>query len=334
MSRLMGIGSGSILADYRGVICDLDGVVYRGTRGVPGAADTILGAVRAGRRVAFATNNASRTADEVMAHLEQLGIAIPEAASGATTVVTSAQAAAAHVRARFPAASSVLAVGGNGVVRALHAAGLTPVRTPPTGERVHAVAVVQGAGPDVNWRDLAEVAFQVQEGALWVATNQDQTIPTGRGLAPGNGAMVAAVQGAVEVAPEVVGKPFRPLYELAMDWIGLDAAELVVVGDRLDMDIAGAVGLGIDSLFVLGGVHRLADLVHCEPSLRPTYVGVDLRALLVPRQTPGSLDSLVRAAWGELDHGRDPASPGHSWDHVEDRVRAEWAATWQESGPP
>lgn len=264
---------GALIDGFDGIVCDLDGVVYRGSRAVPYAVQSLSSALSAGTRVVYATNNASRAPAEVAAHLAELGLPGP-----ASRVVTSAQAGACLIAQRCRAGARVLAVGGPGVPLALAQAGLTPV---PVQARADgpAVAVLQGYGAEVSWADLAEVAYTVQAGALWVATNVDSTLPTERGLAPGNGALVGAVRSAVSVDPVVVGKPYTPLFDLSVVALGTTIEHTLVIGDRLDTDILGAATAGMASLFVLGGVHGWVDLVGADPAARPTYVATDLRSL-------------------------------------------------------
>lgn len=159
---------------YAALICDLDGVVYRGQAAVPHAVEA-LSTQR--RPVLYATNNAARTPDVVAAHLRELGLAVE-----ASDVVNSSQAAAWLLARHQPPGAAVLAVGGPGVGVALREAGFQVVERIGT-ERVD--AVVQGYGPTVTASDLAEAAYGVQGGALWVATNLDSTLPTDRGVAPG-----------------------------------------------------------------------------------------------------------------------------------------------------
>ncbi len=263
--------SGALVARYAAVVCDLDGVVYRGPRAVPHSVEA-LGALDV--PAIFATNNASRAADEVAEHLRELGVECT-----ADDIATSAQAAAWILSRELGAGAHVLAVGGEGVPLALQRAGLTPVL--PAQARESAVrAVVQGYGPSVSASDLAEAAYAIEQGARWVATNTDSTLPTDRGLAPGNGSLVAAVATAVGHDPHVVaGKPQSPLYELCAQRLGLRVADLLAVGDRLDTDIAGAVAAGMDSLLVLTGIDGLEELLEAPAECRPTWVAADLRAL-------------------------------------------------------
>jgi HAD superfamily hydrolase (TIGR01450 family) len=258
---------------YKGLICDLDGVVYRGREAVPGAIDALHHAEQLGIRVAFATNNASRPPDEIRNHLSSLGLG-----RSAALIVTSAMAAAEYVRERYAIGTDVLAIGGPGVGQALSEAELHPVysiRTngiPPV--------VVQGAGPDVSWTHLAEASYAVQSGSLWVATNSDQTIPTSSGLAPGNGTLVSAVAIASRQTPVVVGKPEPHLFATALAHLELSAHQVLVVGDRLDTDVRAATAIGCDSLWVLSGAHTRSDFTGAETDSHPTYVSDDLGGLI------------------------------------------------------
>jgi len=272
---MSGPGAGGSLAQgFDGIVCDLDGVIYRGQVAVPHAVDSLLSAMAAGVLVVYATNNASRAPADVAAHLAALGLPGP-----VSRVVTSAQAGARHVADLFPQGARVLAVGGPGVSLALQEAGLLPVTASGTRSGQPVVAVVQGYGAQVAWTDLAETAYAVQAGAVWVATNIDSTLPTDRGVAPGNGALVGAVRHAVGVDPVVVGKPHTPLYDLSVSVLGTSLDRTLAIGDRLDTDIMGATAAGMDSLFVFGGVHGWVDVAGAGQSSRPRYVATDLRSL-------------------------------------------------------
>ena len=166
---------------------------------------------------------------------------------------------------------------------ALAETGLTPLRVDELADGQPVEAVVQGAGLDVTWRDIAEVSYLAQAGALWVATNLDATIPTARGLSPGNGAFVEAVRATTPVSPYVTGKPGTALFDLACSRLGCDPSDTIMVGDRLDTDIVGARSAGVDSLFVLGGASSLRDLAFAEDEARPTYFAFDLSGLLRAR---------------------------------------------------
>jgi ribonucleotide monophosphatase NagD (HAD superfamily) len=156
------------------------------------------------------------------------------------------------------------------------AVGLRPVRSAADGP----AAVVQGLAPETGWRDLCEAAVALRAGALWVAGNTDATYPSTRGPLPGNGAMVAALRTATGLSPVVVGKPEPQLHRESVERVG--ARRPLVVGDRLDTDVLGAVRGGADSLLVLTGVTDREELLAAPAGTRPTYVSHDLRGLLAP----------------------------------------------------
>ena len=261
------VGSrGSLVAAYRGVVCDLDGVVYRASLAVTHAVDSLQ---RLPGRVVFATNNASRTVTEVSRQLVELGLPDP-------AVCTSAQAAARFVLSEHGRDAAVLVVGGAGLCEAIDEVGLT--RVPNAASRPD--AVVQGWGRAVRVADLADAAIAVRRGAAWIATNTDLTLPTPQGPVPGNGTLVAAVAAAVGRQPTVVGKPHRPLFDAACERLGVLVADALAIGDRLDTDIAGAEAVGAASLWVLTGVHGWSELA--ASATHPTYAAPDLSALHRP----------------------------------------------------
>jgi HAD superfamily hydrolase (TIGR01450 family) len=259
---------------YDAALFDLDGVVYLGPVAVPAAVAALAQLRSRGTKIGFVTNNAARAPGVVVEHLRELGIA-----AQLEDVVTSAQAGAHLLRDRFGPGAKVLVVGGEGITAALTEVGLVGVHSADDDP----VAVIQGYGFDLTWNDLNEACIAIQRGAHWLATNTDSTRPTERGLVPGNGAAVDAVRAAVDVDPEVAGKPFRPLIDETM--VRLGTKRPIFVGDRIDTDIAGAVRVGIDSLLVLSGAHGARDLLAAGPGARPTHIGLDVAALLEPPRT-------------------------------------------------
>lgn len=249
---------------------DLDGVVYVDGEAVPRAADAIAAAREQRMRVAFITNNASRTPSTVSAHLRRLGVDADDA-----DVVTSAQAAARVLVERLGAGARVVLLGAEGLVEAVRAVGLEPV-----GVEADAAAVVTGYGPDVRWRDVMRAAVRIRDGLWWVASNTDRSIPTAYGVAPGHGVLVETLQRFSGVEPVVAGKPARPLLDETVRRVGGERP--LMVGDRLDTDIEGAVSTGIEALLVLTGVTDLSTLLAARAQERPTYLHPDLRGLLEP----------------------------------------------------
>lgn len=277
-TRLL-VGSAEPLATaFDAALFDLDGVVYRGPFPVEHAPESIAAARAVGLRTLFITNNANREPDTVSTHLTEIGV--PAAAAD---VVTSAQVAARMLAADLPPGAPVLAVGGPGLITALREQGLTVVATADDAP----LAVVQGFSPQVGWQQLTEATYAVRAGARYVATNLDLTIPTERGIAPGNGTLVGVVRAASGVEPLSAGKPQPAMFHLAAE--RADARRPLVVGDRLDTDLAGAVAAGQAGLHVLTGVNGPADVVAARAEERPRYLGRDLRDLLVAHPEPEDL---------------------------------------------
>lgn len=302
------------------LLLDLDGTLFRGHAPTTGAVQT-LSAVDG--RSLFVTNNATRSAAEVARHLGELGFT---AAVG--DVVTSAQGAARLLSKRIPAGSKVLVVGTEALAGEVSDVGLQPVRLFADGP----VAVVQGLSMRIGWPELAEAALAIRSGALWVTSNLDPTLPTERGLVPGNGSLVAALRTATGAEPLVAGKPAPGLMYDAL--ARGDFRAPLVVGDRLDTDIAGANAADLPSLMVLTGVNTARDAVHARSEQRPTYIGEDLRCLLEDAET---LAVAAHPAW-KTEVGTDAVivtatgqPPGDDGLSV---VRATARAIWdaQESG--
>lgn len=260
--------SDALLAAYDAVLFDLDGTVYNGVKVVPGAPETLRALREHGTAVRFVTNNASKAPQDVVAHLVGLGMAAEP-----DEVHTSAQAAVVLLRERLDGGAEVLVVGAESLADEVASAGLRPVRV--AGENVK--AVVHGHSPENGWKQLAEACLAIRAGALWVATNVDATLPSERGLLPGNGSLVAALRTATDVEPLVAGKPQPLLFTTAAKSAGSERP--LVVGDRLDTDIAGAVAAEVDVLAVLTGVATPATLLTAIPAERPKYVSADLTAL-------------------------------------------------------
>ncbi len=270
------LGSDLPLAEaYDLALVDLDGVAYRGHLPIEHASDSLVTARSRGLRLLFVTNNASREPEDVAGQLTELDIP-----TSADEVMTAAQACAALLRTRLEPGAPVLVVGGKGLITAVKAAGFRVVSSADE----HPVAVAQGFAPDLAWADLAEAAYAVSAGAWHVASNRDLSLPTARGYAPGNGALVGAVVAATGIEPSSAGKPEPTMYRLAVDRVG--AERPLVVGDRLDTDLQGARSGAYAGLHVLTGVSSARDDVLAEQGLRPHFIGADLRSLLEPHPLP------------------------------------------------
>lgn len=250
------------------LLVDLDGTVYRGPDAIDGAVEALEAARGAGAAISYVTNNASRSPSEVGEHLARLGLTLTD-----DDVVTSAQAAAAVLADQLDAGAVVLVLGTDALVEELRLVGLTPVREADDGP----VALVQGHNPRTAWTDLAEASLVLGRGVLWVACNVDPTLPSDRGIVLGNGSLVAALRHATGREPQIAGKPAAPLLRQAVERAG--ASTPLVIGDRLDTDVAGAYAIDAESLLVLTGVSTPAELLAAIPEERPTYVAAGLAVL-------------------------------------------------------
>ncbi len=303
----------TLAQQYDCLLLDLDGTVFRGQQATSGAVDT-LAALDC--RILFVTNNASRGAEQVARHLCDLGFTAEPA-----DVVTSAQSAARLLAEQLPQGAKVLIVGTDALAAEINGVGLAPVRqwsdTP--------VAVVQGHSPETGWPDLAEAALAIRSGALWVAANVDKTLPSERGLLPGNGSMVAALRTATDREPQVAGKPSPVLMADALSRGSFHTP--LVIGDRLDTDIAGANAANLPSLMVLCGVNTAEDAIWAIPEQRPDYLAEDLRALTADADT---LRVGPHAGWSvELDSSSVMVrSTGEDPGDALSLVRAIAAAVW------
>ena len=313
--------------DFDVALYDLDGVIYVGEHPVAYAAPSLGQAKEWGQRSAFVTNNASRTPQDVAAHLVELGID-----ATAEEVVTSAQAGARLVRNILgPGNHRVLAVGGPGVGKALAVVGLVPV----TSVADDPVAIMQGFGPQIGWPELAQACAAVEQGLPWIATNPDTSIPTPLGRAPGNGAFIAAVSLVTGRHPDVIaGKPFPALMQESIERTG--AQRPIMVGDRLDTDIEAAVNMSMPSLLVMTGVTDVEELLTASTEQRPTLIGPDLRALLCEHPPIFERDGVwtcgsASARWQDSLRLGGPMASVEDWSCA---ARAAAAAAWARSATP
>ncbi|GHG66739.1 HAD-IIA family hydrolase [Streptomyces griseocarneus] len=309
-------------AAYDTALLDLDGVVYAGGEAIAHAVESLGTARDGGMHLAYVTNNAARTPEAVAGHLTELGVPAEPA-----DVITSAQAVARLISDQLPSGSRVLVIGAEGLRVALRERGLVPVESLDDDP----AAVAQGyGGPDMPWSRLMEASYAVARGLPWFASNTDLTIPSARGIAPGNGSAVQVVRIATGAEPQVAGKPLPPMHRETILRTG--AERPLVVGDRLDTDIEGAHAGGVDSLLVLTGVTTAAQLLAARPEHRATYVAEDLRALLTPQPEVSEADggAFRCGGWTASVDGEALALEGDG-DRA-DALRALCAAAWTAAG--
>lgn len=256
-----------IVDRYDSILLDLDGVMYLGDEPIPGAGEAVARLRELGKRLAFVTNNSSRTPDAVAQHLRSVGVQASPDEVETSSLATAAILARRGIRTAF-------VIGEEGLRLALGGAGIRVLDR----DADRADAVVIGLDRGVDYDKLMTAALLVEGGAAFIATNADASYPAPGGERwPGAGALLAAVETTVGKRAEVVGKPQAPILLEALTRAG--GGRPLVVGDRIDTDIAGAAGLGWDCLLVLTGISAAADAAAADPA--PTYVGEDLSALFL-----------------------------------------------------
>lgn len=279
------------------LLVDLDGVVYRGSEGVPGVGPVLAARAALGDTVAYVTNNAMHYRGDYLPRLARHGAPV-----GPDRVVTSARAAALYLRDRMPSVRRVLVVGAGGLERELREVGVDVVTAGHAATRMsqegldgweaagHPDAVVVGLDPQLTYLRIAAAADCVRVGAVLVATNRDPMYPSERGFRPGAGSVVAAIETASRTASHVtLGKPEPHLLEIAAAAVGMDAARAVMIGDALT-DVAAGRAVGARTVLMLTGVTTRAAADALPAADRPTRIAADADELAA------ALDALAAGA--------------------------------------
>ena len=250
----------------RALILDMDGVLWKNYQPI-GDLPAIFARIRAlGLNFIMATNNATRTPAWYLDRMAQFGVHLEP-----WQVINSAEATAEYLRQRFPQGGPVYAIGEEGLLNALRRRGFTL-----DGEE--ALAVVAGLDKHLTYEKIKRANALIRRGAPFVGTNPDRTFPTPQGQVPGAGTILAAIEAASGVPPIVIGKPGAAMYRLALARLGARPEETLVVGDRLETDIAGAQNAGCRAALVLSGVTSPAEAAQWQPA--PDWIAKDLTTLL------------------------------------------------------
>jgi HAD superfamily hydrolase (TIGR01450 family) len=264
------------------LLVDLDGVVYRGSDPVPGVAALLAERAAAGDDVVYVTNNSMHYRADYVTRLAAMGAPVT-----ADRVVSAPRATALYIVEREPGIRRVLTVGAAGLDRELRDVGLELVTAAQAAERMakegldgwsaagYPDAVVAGLDPQLTYLRIAAAADCIRAGARFIATNRDPMYPTERGLRPGAGSVIAAIEVAAGVSPLVIGKPEPLLMAEAARAAGAEPRAAVVIGDGLLTDIAAAHAIGARSVLMLTGVSSRAQLEALPPTQRPTAVAAD-----------------------------------------------------------
>jgi len=235
------------LSNIKALILDMDGVLWRDS--VPiGDLPAIFARIRErGLKVALATNNATRTIDEHLEKLSGFGVELEP-----WQIISSAVAAANVLNRRFPDGGAVFVVGENGIRRALEERGFQPIADPD--DETMPVAVVSSFDRSVTYGKLSRATLHIRAGAPFYGTNPDKTFPTPQGLVPGAGSILAAIEAATSIEPIIIGKPEPDMMYMALKRLGTKPEKTMVVGDRLETDIAAGQAAGCQTALVLSGV--------------------------------------------------------------------------------
>jgi len=253
-------------------VFDLDGVVYRGKHPLPHAIEVLNLLQDSGRRVFFLTNNSGATRQQYAEKLQSMGVeAQPE------QFITSAWATALYLQRALDRGARLFVVGEPGLKQELCAAGFEVVESVET--EIPA-AVVVGIDRAFSYERLAQAQYAILNGARFIATNADATYPAEDRLLPGAGAMVAAIATATGHKPRIIGKPNPQILQPYIERGQIRPEQTLLVGDRLDTDIALANLLHIPCALVLTGVSTREDVACAPLEQLPQWVLNDLGDLL------------------------------------------------------
>lgn len=241
-----------------GVIADMDGVLWRGNKPLPGLVPFFELMEAARLPFILATNNSSKTPDDYVSKLASMGVntLTPQ------HVITSGTATVNFLLKEYPIGADVHVFGGDGLKHLIQDAGFSLVEN-------NADVVIVGYDIHLNYDKLKQAALNVRAGARFISTNPDKTFPTPEGLAPGNGSLTAAIEAATDTAPTFIGKPHAPMFQTALERMGTDPATTLMIGDRLNTDIEGAHALGIETVLLFSGVTAPEALITSE--IQPNF---------------------------------------------------------------
>lgn len=249
----------ALLKGVEAVLLDMDGVLYVGNQGLPGVQELLDYLDGSGRRWLCVTNNSSRTSADFSAKLAGMGVTVPP-----EHILGSAEATASWLSQQVPAGTKVLLMGEKSIRDQMISKGFELVSDPYEAEVVVATIFF-----GLNYSILSDLTLAIRNGARFIATNPDPSLPTERGQVPGTGSLVALLSTATGKRPEYVGKPYPGMYQQAMKRLGSSPASTLMVGDRYETDIAGALDLGMMTVGVTTGVTSAAEFAAMD---RPPHL--------------------------------------------------------------
>jgi 4-nitrophenyl phosphatase len=259
-----------IPSNIKALILDMDGVVWKADAPIGNLPETFARIRERGLKFVFATNNGTKTPEEYRQKLSSLGVEVESA-----QVVTSALAVAHMLSRKYPKGTKIFMIGGLGVREALEEKGFELLSTENAPE---AQAFVMGIDRTINFDKVAEATLLVRAGIPFYATNTDRTFPTPRGEIPGAGSWLSVITMATGVQPIVAGKPFPTMMEFSLERLGTGKEETLIVGDRLETDIASGQAAGCPTAAILSGVSTREEAEAWKPS--PTIIAGSLAELV------------------------------------------------------
>ena len=232
--------------EIKALIIDMDGVIWKADAPIGDLQATFQRVRQRGLQFIFATNNSTKTSEQYVSRLKEFGVAVEP-----WQVVTSSQGTAHAIAQKFPRGAKIFMIGEDGIEMALREKGFEILAVEHAPE---ADVVVMGIDRGITFEKVSEATLLVRRGTPFYATNPDKTFPTPRGEIPGAGAWASIISIATDIQPIVAGKPFPFLIELALEKLGTRKEETLVVGDRLETDIAAGQAVGCPTALVLSGV--------------------------------------------------------------------------------
>ncbi|NPV77126.1 MAG: HAD-IIA family hydrolase [Anaerolineae bacterium] len=249
----------------KALILDMDGVLWRGNQALIDFPETFRKIRELGLDFVLVTNNSTLSRETFLDKFSRYGISLAP-----HQVVNSALATAYLLKKRFPEGGPVYVVGEKGLISSLEEQGFTL-------SEENVIAVVAGIDRQLTYQKIATAMHLIRGGALFIGTNPDRTYPMPGRLIPGAGTVLAAIEAATDTKPLIVGKPALTMLEMAMENLGVLPAQTLVVGDRLDTDIAGGQAAGCRTALVLSGVTTLEQARSWSPP--PDIICENLAAL-------------------------------------------------------
>ncbi len=263
-------------SNINGLIIDMDGVLWHGSKPLPGLNDFFDTLRQLSLPFVLATNNASLTATQYIDKLTAFGVPV-----SAQEILTSGIATASYLAEHHPPELTwVYAIGESGLLEPLieqgfELTGLDQIRDPI--KNIGPDIVVSGLDRNLTWQKLSTATLNIRAGARFYGSNADTSLPTEKGVTIGNGAILKALEAATGQKPITIGKPKPIMYQQAMKVLNTSPEQTLAIGDRLDTDILGAINAGIRSILVLSGISSEQDLKQTDYA--PTLVMQDIREI-------------------------------------------------------